>query len=95
MLELKSGCDEEIHNQMKRQEQVHIDVLNDQLKLKEKEVERKLIQRLNDRVLEEQSKLQGELADMTGRMQGLNEAISSEYIVADLENKVVDRSLEL
>lgn len=80
---------------MKRQEQVHIDVLNDQLKLKEKEVERKLIQRLDDRVLEEQSKLQGELADMTGRMQGLNEAISSEQIVADLENKVVDRSLEL
>lgn len=78
VLELRISFDQEIHNQMKRQEQVHIDVLNDQLKLKEKEVERKLIQRLDERALEEQSKLQGELADMTGRMQGLNEAISSE-----------------
>lgn len=66
---------------MKRQEQVHIDLLNDQLKLKEKEVERKLIQRLEDRVLEEQGKLQAELADMTGRMQGLNEAISSKNLI--------------
>ncbi|XP_046668596.1 MICOS complex subunit Mic60 isoform X2 [Homalodisca vitripennis] len=76
VLELKGECDKEIHNQMKRQEQVHIDLLNDQLKLKEKEVERKLIQRLEDRVLEEQGRLQAELADMTGRMKGLNEAIS-------------------
>jgi len=76
VLELKAECDKEIHNQMKRQEQVHLDLLGDQLKLKEKEVERRLIQRLEDRVLEEQGRLQAELADMTGRMQGLNEAIS-------------------
>ncbi|XP_054288464.1 MICOS complex subunit Mic60-like isoform X1 [Macrosteles quadrilineatus] len=76
MIELKKDCDDEVHKSLKRQEQVHLDLLKEQLALKEKEVERKLIQRMEDKVLEEQARLQAELAEMTGRMQGLNEAIA-------------------
>lgn len=79
MLDLKSNCEKQLHEQMKRQEQVHIDLLNDQLKLKEKEVERKLLQRQEQQIEQEKSRLTLELAGMTTRMQALNEAISSKY----------------
>ncbi|XP_075232277.1 inner membrane mitochondrial protein mitofilin isoform X2 [Lycorma delicatula] len=74
-LELKSECEKDIRNQLRRQAEAHNDHLNEAIALKEKEVERKLARKVEEKIIEERTKFKEELAGMVARLKGLDEAI--------------------
>ncbi|XP_039275816.1 MICOS complex subunit Mic60-like [Nilaparvata lugens] len=89
-LNLRAECERDIRIQLKRQAEAHSDHLQEAMALKEKEVERRLHRKVEEKIIEERTKFKEELAGMVGRLKGLDEAIKSESLLFSAKDPLVD-----
>lgn len=69
-----------MRRQLKLQQQIHTDHLQEALTVKEQEAERNLKRMLNDQAEADSLKYKAQLATIVGRLRGLEAALKSEYI---------------
>ncbi|KRT79302.1 hypothetical protein AMK59_8514 [Oryctes borbonicus] len=74
-LRLRQETETELRRQLRMQSEAFADHLNDAVKVKEAEVEKRLIRNFDEKVLEERCSYKEQLAGMIGRLRGLDQAI--------------------
>ncbi|XP_046667450.1 MICOS complex subunit Mic60-like [Homalodisca vitripennis] len=76
LLTHQAKCDKNARAQMKQQAEVYHDLKAEAISMKEREVERKMQQQLEERLAQVRAQHKMEIAKMVGRIQGANEAIA-------------------
>lgn len=79
LLEEQKKFDDELRRQLKLQEQVHADHLQETITLKEEEAERNLQRALNEQSEQDSIKHKEQLAVVIGRLRGVEAAFKGEY----------------
>ncbi|KAI4462088.1 mitofilin [Holotrichia oblita] len=74
-LKLRESNERDLRRQLQMQSEAFTDHLNDALKLKEQELEKKLTRDFDEKILEERCTHKEQLAAMVGRLRGLDQAI--------------------
>ncbi|GJQ76018.1 hypothetical protein Trydic_g18071 [Trypoxylus dichotomus] len=74
-LKLRQETESELRRQLRMQSEAFTDHLNDAVKIKEAEVEKRLIRNFDEKVLEERCSYKEQIAKMVGRLRGLDQAI--------------------
>lgn len=81
MLGEQKKFEDEIRRQLKLQEQVHTDHLQEALAIKEQEADRKLKRVLSEQSETDSLKYKSQLAAIVGRLRGLEAALKGEFFL--------------
>ncbi|XP_063237803.1 MICOS complex subunit Mic60 isoform X2 [Bacillus rossius redtenbacheri] len=77
MLELIAESEKEMKKQLRLQAEIHSDHIRDILKVREEELQRQFKQKLEESLAEEQTKYKKQLAEMLGRLKGIDAALKA------------------
>ena len=74
--------EKELRNQMKRQNEAHVDHLRDALSHKEEEMRRVFSRELNEKITSEQAAYKLQLAQMLGKLKGMDAALKGTHTIS-------------